>query len=134
LASFAAEPTAPADVQALIGTYEIVSAENSGQKTPRERVAGVIVRVTEDAIVAEDKNRNQVYGATYKLDRSSKPPVITMTSTMEGSKGLAVKGVLQQEGDTLKLLYILPPRVEGQEKEGDAGKRQILVVMKKKTE
>jgi uncharacterized protein (TIGR03067 family) len=94
--------------QRLVGAYQLISGEKNGEKIPDERIRGGLVRITADTIVGADQNRKELYAAKYKLDASKKPAVITMTSTMDKTKDVTVQGLIQLEGNTLKLIYALP--------------------------
>ena len=111
LAAFAsaAAPALAADGPAdLVGMYKIESGEKFGNPEPKDKIQGDTVRFSEDRVVVVDKNSKEVFGASYKLDTSSKPWKITMTSKLSPSEGTVAKGLLWKEGDTLKLIYALP--------------------------
>jgi uncharacterized protein (TIGR03067 family) len=93
----------------LIGDYVIESAETSGQKEPDEAVVGTLLHITEDRILVEDKDHKSTpYIATYELDKNKKPWAITMTSVLEPTKGETAKGLIEKNGDQLRLVYALP--------------------------
>jgi len=99
---------APAD---LIGAYTIVSGEKYGITEPAERIAGTTVRFAEDAIIVLDKEKKEVYAQTYKIDTASTPWKITMKSKITPYKGaddMEAKGLIQKDGDTVKLIYAIP--------------------------
>jgi len=116
----------------LIGSYTIVSGERSGEKEPADRIEGVTVRIAEDAIVVLDKEKKEVYAQTYKIDTSSTPWKITMTSKITpqnktGEESVA-QGLIAKEGDTVKLIYALPG---GQTPtEFKTKEKQLMFVMK----
>ena len=104
------DSNAPAE---LIGGYTIVAGEKFGEKEPTERIEGTTVRFAEDAIVVLDKDKKEVYAQTYKIDSSKKPWTIVMKSKITPyTKGKAdetvAKGLIEKEGDTVKLIYALP--------------------------
>ena len=100
---------APAD---LIGGYTIVSGEKYGIAEPAERIEGTTVRFAEDAIIVLDKEKKEVYAQTYKIDASGTPWKITMKSKItpysEKSEEAVAKGLIEKDGDTVKLIYALP--------------------------
>lgn len=120
--SFAADDDKPKDKHAkndshapadLIGGYTIVAGEKFGEKEPEERIKGTTVRFAEDAIVVLDKDKKEVYAQTYKIDSSKKPWTIMMKSkitpyTDHKSKETVAKGLIEKDGDTVKLIYALP--------------------------
>jgi uncharacterized protein (TIGR03067 family) len=128
----------PAELKAkdLVGTYKIVESHKDGAKSPKETFDGTVVRFTDDSIVATDKEKKEVYSASYKLDASKSPAVIVMTSTLPNAKGAVANGLIERDGDTLRLIYTLPKELGGEDapsppKDFKTVKGQILSVMQK---
>ncbi len=98
----------------LIGGYTIIAGEKFGEKEPKERIEGTTVRIAEDAIVVLDKDKKEVYVQTYKIDTKSKPWKITLKSKVtpyqdaDSKKEIVAMGLIEKEGDTVKLIYALP--------------------------
>jgi uncharacterized protein (TIGR03067 family) len=92
----------------LAGTYKIVKSEKSGERTPQEEIDGVIVVFTSDKIVATDRDKKEVYSATYKIDATQTPAVISMVSTMPEAKGVTAKGLIEVGKEKVRLIYTLP--------------------------
>jgi uncharacterized protein (TIGR03067 family) len=92
----------------LSGTYKILSGENEGKAEPEGRLKSDIVRFTKDKVTVTDRDKKETYVATYKLDASKKPWTISMTSTNGQSKGEIAKGLIEKDGETLRLIYALP--------------------------
>jgi len=120
---------APSD---LIGAYTIVSGEKYGEKEPAERIEGVTVRFAEDAIIVLDKDKKEVYAQTYKIDTKSKPWKIKLKSKItpysEKTGDSISEGLIEKDGDTVKLIYAVPggdTPTEFKTKE-----KQLLFVMK----
>ena len=90
----------------LDGTYTIVSGEEDGKAIPAERLKGAVVRITDGKIVGTDKDRKELFAATYKVDTTKKPWKIDMKS-ME-PKEASTTGLVKKEGDTLTIIYALP--------------------------
>jgi len=90
----------------LEGTYTIVSGEEDGKTTPKEKIAGGKVTFSADNITGTDKDRKEFFAAAYKLDTSTKPWTITMTGT--APKSVKSVGVVEVKGDTLRICYALP--------------------------
>lgn len=114
----------------LVGLYEMASGEKNGEKLPPERIKGNKVRFTESKIVATDNDNSETFTCTYKLDSSRSPAVITMTSTVTGQEGQVAKGLIQSEGDQLRLIYTLPNSLEAPTK-FKTQEGQLMVVLKK---
>ena len=124
------ENGAPAD---LIGGYTIVSGEKYGEKEDKERLEGTTVRIADDAIVVLDKDKKEVYVQTYKIDTTTKPWHITLRSkvtpyTDKKSEEVTAKGLIEKDGDTVKLIYALP---DGEmPTEFKTKEKQLMFVMK----
>jgi uncharacterized protein (TIGR03067 family) len=114
----------------LVGTYTIVAGEKFGQKEPADRVKDITVRFTDKEVVVTDKDKKQVYAASYKLATNQKPWRITMVSTLAPSAGQTAKGLIEKKGDTVRLIYAegggeMPTDFKTKDK-------QLMFVMKKK--
>ncbi len=92
----------------LVGAYSIVKGENSGRPEPDDRVKGTIVRFSEDRVVVVDKQSKEIYGASYTLDTSRTPWRITLTSKLSPAEGQVAKGLIEKDGDNVRLIYSLP--------------------------
>jgi uncharacterized protein (TIGR03067 family) len=115
--------------ESLLGRYVIVAGEKEGTKEPEERIKGTIVTFTKDTIVVADKEKKEIYSAFYKLNATTNPCDITMTSRVESSAGEIARGLIQKDGDTVRLIYALPT---GEVPAGFKTKeKQLLFVMKK---
>ena len=113
----------------LVGRYVIVSGERDGAKEPEERIKGTIVTFTKDSVVVADKDKKELYSATYKLNSEKNPSDIIMTSKVESSAGEKARGLIKKEGETLHLIYALPT---GEIPTGFKTKeKQLMFVMKK---
>ena len=112
-----------------VGRYVIVSGERDGVKEPEERIKGTVVTFTKDSVVVADKEKKELYSATYKLESKKNPSDIIMTSQAKDSAGEIARGLIKKEGDTLHLIYALPT---GEIPTGFKTKqKQLMFVMKK---
>ena len=114
---------------ALLGSYTLVAGEKNGQKISAERVQGSTARITENTITTFDKDQKETYAMTYTLDKSQKPWKISMTSTLAPVKGEVAQGLIEKDGDTVKLIYA----IRGGTAPDDfmTGDNQLMFVMKK---
>jgi uncharacterized protein (TIGR03067 family) len=94
--------------ESLVGRYVIVGGEKEGVKEPDERIKGTVVTFSKDMVVVADKDKKEIYSASYKLNATTNPCDITMTSRVESSGGEIARGLIQKEGDTVRLVYALP--------------------------
>jgi uncharacterized protein (TIGR03067 family) len=92
----------------LVGGYTIVSGEISGIPEREERIKGSVVRFSEDRVVVVDKESKELFGATFKLDTTQSPWQITMTSKLGQNEGQVARGLIEKDGDTVRLIYALP--------------------------
>jgi uncharacterized protein (TIGR03067 family) len=115
--------------ETLAGGYVIVSGEKEGIKEPEERIKGTSVTFTKDTVVVVDKEKKEVFSAFYKLKTTNNPCDISMTSRVESSAGEVARGLIQKEGDTVRLIYALPT---GEiPTEFKTKPKQLMFVMKK---
>ena len=136
IAQQADSTTKPADKtttpESLVGRYTITSGEKEGSKEPEERIKGTTVTFTKDSVIVADKDKKEVYSATYKLDTTTTPAQITMTSKVKDDAGEVARGLIQQDKDdknVVRLIYALPTGelpTEFKTKE-----KQLMFVMKK---
>jgi uncharacterized protein (TIGR03067 family) len=118
--------------KSLVGRYTITAGEKEGTKEPEERIKGTTVVFTEEKVIVVDKNKKEIYSATYQLDASTTPCQITMTSQVKDSVGEIARGLIQQDRDddtVVRLVYALPTGetpTEFKTKE-----KQLMFVMKR---
>lgn len=113
----------------LVGRYLIVSGEKEGMAEPEERIKDTVVTFTKDAVIVVDKDKKERYSASYKLDSTKNPSTIIMTSRVKESAGEMARGLIQKDGDTLRLIYALPT---GEIPSGfKTREKQLMFVMKK---
>lgn len=122
------------DASGLVGNYELVSGEDSGKAVPEEHIKGSTVRITADSIVVVDKQDKEVYVSKYALNTASKPYKITMTETggPRGRKGEKAVGIIEPEGNTVRLAYAYEGGIVPTEFKTRAGGKQLMFTMKRK--
>jgi len=96
-----------ADTSKLEGTYTVVSGKRDGKDLPRSDFEKSVVVFEKGKVYGHDKDKKEFFGATYVIDTSSKPWKISMVSTSP-KKGEKAEGVIEADGDTVKLAYALP--------------------------
>lgn len=112
----------------LVGTYKIVKGERDGGMPPKEKVDDTVVKFTKDRITSYDAGEKEVYVQTFKLDSSKKPCKILMKS-IKPKVDIEVVGLIEVDGDTLKLIYALPGGEEPTEFKTKP--KQLMFEMKK---
>ncbi len=97
-------------VEQLQGNYRITAGEKGGEKLPPERLKDITVRIAENAFTTFDRDKKEVYGASFDLDVRDRPWKIKMKSTLVpvGPKGTTSEGLIEKEGNVVKLIYALP--------------------------
>ncbi len=118
----------------LAGNYEIVSGEDNGKDVSDDKIKGSTVRVTSDTIVMVDKEDKEVYVTKYVLDSKTSPCKITMTETggPRGRKGEKAVGIIEKDGNNLKLAYAYEGGIVPTEFKTKAGAKQLCFTMKRK--
>lgn len=114
----------------LVGEYTIVSGEEGGRELPDSQVKGSLVRFSADRVVVTDKNTKEIFGATYTLGTSGTPRRVTLVSKLAPIEGTVAQGLIEKEGDTVRLIYALPGGKAPTEFK--TGEKQLLFVMKGK--
>lgn len=112
----------------LTGMYLMVSVEKNGEKLPERHVQGQMVRITQDRIIATDKESKPTFAASYRLNASNTPWNVTMKS-IAPQAGLDARGLVKREGDMVWLIYHHP----GGEvpTEFKTKQKQLMVVLRK---
>jgi uncharacterized protein (TIGR03067 family) len=100
------EEKAKFDATKLVGTWTFVSGEKEGVKSADEALKAK-VEITKDGIKITASD-DMVFVMKYKLDTDAKPIGITIEGTEGPVKDQTVKGIIELDGDTLKLAYGLP--------------------------
>lgn len=118
----------------LTGTYDITSGEEAGKPVPEDKIKDTVVKVTSETMIVVDKDDKEVYTTKYTLDTSSKPYKITMTETggPRGRKGAKAIGLIEADGDDVKLVYCYEGGIVPTEFKTKAGEKQLMFMMKKK--
>lgn len=111
----------------LTGEYRIVSGERNGAPIDQKELDDAAIYISDKTIIAYDKERKEMFAATYTLETKQSPWQITMISTKSPDVGAVAKGLVEAEQNRVKLIYALP---NGQPpKEFKAGERQQMFVL-----
>ena len=104
--AFAADqPQSSRATPSLLGSYTMIAGEKDGIPIPTERIQGSTATITNNTITTFDKDQQENYAVTYTLDTTTTPWRITMTSTRAPVTGEVAHGLIEQQGDTVKLIY-----------------------------
>lgn len=103
----------------IVGNYRIVSGQSHGEQILPERLADVTVMITEQTITTYDKEKQERYKTSYRLDTQMRPWRIRMIPT-EVPKSVAQQddkssvkdggtdGLIELTSEGAKLVYALP--------------------------
>jgi len=123
------------DAGKLEGAYTFTSGEEGGKAVPADQLKDDALRITDDTIVLSDDGGKSLFVLKYTLDTSKKPWGIAMTMT--GSpfgKGAKSRGILELEGDTLKICYAAEGGEAPSEFKTKDGSQQHLFILKRKSD
>ena len=117
----------------LVGQYEITEAAKDGVEIPKERLNNTVA-ITRDTIAVVDRDKKELYSASYKLTQSQTERgqwQIDMVSKVPQA-GAKAAGLLRRNGQELWLIYAL----EGERPENfdKTTKGQHLFKMKRKAD
>jgi uncharacterized protein (TIGR03067 family) len=84
--------------------------EKDGREETAASLKGKQVRITRDTITWYDQDRKTEMAARYEVNTSRTPWQVEMTCTEGEHKGKKVKGIMQLEGDTLRICYAKPDK------------------------
>ena len=111
----------------LAGTYELTSGERDGKALPPERVQHTTVTFTDSEVTVANRDRGDIYKATYVIVPGTDPCHVTMTATAAPDSGDVVHGLIGRNGDTVRLIYALPGK--GKPTGFKTGPGELLFVM-----
>ncbi|OQW37295.1 MAG: hypothetical protein A4E19_14125 [Nitrospira sp. SG-bin1] len=92
----------------LTGEYRIVSGERDGAPIDQKELDDAAIYINDKTIIAYDKERKEMFAATYTLETKQSPWRITMVSTKAPDVGVVAKGLVESDQDRVKLIYALP--------------------------
>jgi uncharacterized protein (TIGR03067 family) len=125
----AANNTANADQEKLLGSWTVVSGQEDGKALPPEKVKGSHVVITKDTLTCQEENQKRVM--TYKLDSSTTPKQIELTTTEGSDKGKTSHGIYSLDGDALKICFAQPGNDRPKEFTSKEGSKAVSFVLKR---
>jgi uncharacterized protein (TIGR03067 family) len=119
------------DKEKLVGKWEFVSGEKEGKKSEADALKGT-VEITKDTLtIMGGEDGKQIFPMKYKLDLDKKPVTIVLDGTDGLVKDQTVKGIVEFDGDNLKICYALPGEEFPKEFKTKEGSKTHSFVMKK---
>ncbi len=118
------------ELKKLEGTWQLVSAEQDGEKMPQEQVKKMklVVKGDKVTVYADDK---AVSERTFKVDPSKKPKELDSTPTEGDEKGKAYAAIYEFDGDAGKLCQAAPGKDRPKEFDAKKGTGNMLAVYKR---
>jgi uncharacterized protein (TIGR03067 family) len=116
----------PKDEEAIQGTWNVVSREMVGKKTPDAELKTLKVTIKDGTITTDDDKKKEK--VTYKLDPSKKPKAIDLTDE-EGK--ITTLAIYELDGDTLKLCWSEKVDDRPTKFASDADSAQTVMVFKR---
>jgi uncharacterized protein (TIGR03067 family) len=98
------------DAAKLVGTWNVVTEEKDGKQETADNIKDKQVRITRDTITCADKSKQTTMAAKYKLDTSKTPWHVQFTATEGEHKGKTMAGIMQLQGDTLRVCFAKPEK------------------------
>jgi uncharacterized protein (TIGR03067 family) len=124
-----ANNAANADQEKLLGNWTVVSGQEDGKALPPEKVKGSQVVITKETLTCQEETQKRVM--TYKVDSSTTPKQIELT-TIEGSdKGKTSHGIYALDGDALKICFTQPGNDRPKEFTSKEGSKAMSFVLKR---
>lgn len=96
------------DKPKLEGQHQIISGERDGKALAEADIKGCTFRFTGDKVVGATKDNTEFLVADYTLDSSKKPSVITMKLTAGTDKGKELRGLVERNEKTIRIIYAGP--------------------------
>ena len=96
------------DKPKLEGQHQITAGERDGKALAENDIKGCTFRFTGDKVVGATKDGTEFLVAEYTTDPSKKPCVIVMKLTSGTDKGKELKGLVERNADTIRIIYAGP--------------------------
>lgn len=125
-----AEEKADADLEKLLGAWNMVSVEIDGKTIPAPEGGGTFIFSKDKKVVMKEKGKADKNG-TFKADASKSPKELDLISSDKDKAVL--RAIYQIDGDTLKLAFF------GEDAKGkrptafDAKKAAIMILKRQKS-
>ena len=96
------EPAATRDELARFqGTWQLIAAESTGEKTPAERIKAVRVTIAGNTHTVRFGEQIVAHDVSFAIDPSRSPKEVTDTINDGPNRGNQIRGIYNLEGDTL---------------------------------
>jgi uncharacterized protein (TIGR03067 family) len=113
----------------LLGVWKVEKAERNGSAAPADVVAKLSLVFAEDKVTIKEGDGGEE--ATYKIDASQKPMTLDITPLQGPNANKTAKGIIQLEGDSLKMCWSRPGGERPKEFVTKTGTNTLLFVLKR---
>jgi uncharacterized protein (TIGR03067 family) len=96
------------DKPQLEGQHQVTAAERSGKPLEESIIKGITFRFAGEKVTAATKEGKSFLTAEYTLDVAKKPCAIVMKLTEGSDKGKELRGLVERNGDTIRVIYAAP--------------------------
>jgi uncharacterized protein (TIGR03067 family) len=118
------------DLDAMQGSWVLVSSDFNGQKTPEDQLKSIRRTIKDDKITITI-GEMEIYQGTFKLDASKKPKAIDVTMNTGQNKGQVSLGIYEFDGETMKVCMAGPGGPRPTDYTAKEGTNQRVAVWKK---
>src|SRR5262249_28992962 len=120
------------DPEKLVGKWQYVSGEKSGEKVDLKMIKDQAITVTKDTWTLQGKDVKEKFVMKYELNTKKSPATIklTMTESPFGA-GAVSHGIVEVKGDELRLCYATEGDTAPKEFKTKEGDKNHLFVMKR---
>jgi uncharacterized protein (TIGR03067 family) len=116
-------------IEKLQGEWQMVKLETGGKPALEETVANWVMIFDKDTIDHRREGKGRKEKLTFKVDASKKPIALDIFAGKEDEKG--VRGIIELEGDTLKICTAFHDGERPTEFVSPAGQRITLFKLKR---
>jgi len=92
----------------LDGQHQVTAGERDGKPMDENVLKGCTFRFAGEKVTAATKDGAAFLTAEYTLDSAKKPCVIVMKLTEGSDKGKELRGLVERNGDTIRIIYAAP--------------------------
>jgi len=131
LAADAPNDAVKKDVDALQGTWALVSLEVNGEKATKGDIKKERKMVVEGKMFSSTVDDKHSFKGTYKLDPGKKPKAVDVQVTEGDFKGKTLLGIYEIDGNTLRSCYAAPGKERPTEFASTADSGASLYVYKR---
>jgi uncharacterized protein (TIGR03067 family) len=127
----AKEDAVKKELQALKGTWRVISREVDGKKASEEELKGVTLTRDETGKFSVRRGDKLIVAGVIKIDPTKKPKTTDVTYTGGEFKGQTALGIYEIEGDTYRGCVARPGGERPKDFSAKAGSGHSLIVYKR---